>query len=138
MSQGNIHSFEENGTFEQQQQQNDPEETDCSVSSDSESEQDNDTNLVTTALHDLTTYTGSQNTLPTSTSSDSSSSNAPSISSDQGRMRSKSNADYTAYTNSGSHLPPRSQRVWELDRHAPECRRCHRRFNFLVRRHHCR
>ncbi|KAI8365508.1 FYVE zinc finger-domain-containing protein [Choanephora cucurbitarum] len=35
------------------------------------------------------------------------------------------------------HLP-RSQRVWEMDRQAPECRRCHRRFNFLVRRHHCR
>ncbi|KAI8092314.1 FYVE zinc finger-domain-containing protein [Gilbertella persicaria] len=33
---------------------------------------------------------------------------------------------------------PRSQRVWEMDRQAPECRRCHRRFNFLVRRHHCR
>ncbi|CEP07180.1 hypothetical protein [Parasitella parasitica] len=35
-------------------------------------------------------------------------------------------------------LLPRSQRVWEMDRQAPECRRCHRRFNFLVRRHHCR
>lgn len=37
-----------------------------------------------------------------------------------------------------SGLLPRSQRVWEMDRQAPECRRCHRRFNFLVRRHHCR
>lgn len=37
-----------------------------------------------------------------------------------------------------SNLLPRSQRVWEMDRQAPECRRCHRRFNFLVRRHHCR
>lgn len=36
------------------------------------------------------------------------------------------------------NLLPRSQRVWEMDRQAPECRRCHRRFNFLVRRHHCR
>ncbi|KAI8989287.1 FYVE zinc finger-domain-containing protein [Pilobolus umbonatus] len=35
-------------------------------------------------------------------------------------------------------IPPRSQRVWEMDRQAPECRRCHRRFSFLVRRHHCR
>ncbi|KAI8375786.1 FYVE zinc finger-domain-containing protein [Blakeslea trispora] len=35
-------------------------------------------------------------------------------------------------------LLPRSQRVWEMDRQAPECRRCYRRFNFLVRRHHCR
>ncbi|KAJ8655477.1 hypothetical protein O0I10_008763 [Lichtheimia ornata] len=30
------------------------------------------------------------------------------------------------------------RRVWEADRHASECRRCNRRFNFLVRRHHCR
>ncbi|KAG1051577.1 hypothetical protein G6F43_006226 [Rhizopus delemar] len=35
-------------------------------------------------------------------------------------------------------LLPRSQRVWELDRHASECRRCFRRFTFLFRRHHCR
>ncbi|CAO3674963.1 unnamed protein product [Rhizopus stolonifer] len=35
-------------------------------------------------------------------------------------------------------LLPRSQRVWELNRHASECRRCYRRFNFLIRRHHCR
>lgn len=33
-------------------------------------------------------------------------------------------------------LNPR--RVWESDRQAAECRRCGRRFNFLVRRHHCR
>lgn len=37
-----------------------------------------------------------------------------------------------------SPLLPRSQRIWEMDRQAPECRICHRRFNFLVRRHHCR
>ncbi|RCH99978.1 hypothetical protein CU098_006300 [Rhizopus stolonifer] len=49
------------------------------------------------------------------------------------RNRSKSNADSTS-----GGLLPRSQRVWELDRHASECRRCHRRFNFLIRRHHCR
>lgn len=30
------------------------------------------------------------------------------------------------------------QRVWEADRQAQECRRCNRRFNFLIRRHHCR
>jgi FYVE zinc finger len=28
--------------------------------------------------------------------------------------------------------------VWEADKDASECRRCKRRFNFLVRRHHCR
>jgi hypothetical protein len=50
------------------------------------------------------------------------------------RGRSVSSASPT--TTSG--LLPRSQRVWEMDRQAPECRRCHRRFNFLVRRHHCR
>ncbi|CAO3681669.1 unnamed protein product [Rhizopus stolonifer] len=49
------------------------------------------------------------------------------------RNRSKSNADSTS-----GGLLPRSQRVWELDRHASECRQCHRRFNFLIRRHHCR
>ncbi|CAO3589453.1 unnamed protein product [Absidia cylindrospora] len=27
---------------------------------------------------------------------------------------------------------------WESDRQASECRRCGRRFNFLIRRHHCR
>lgn len=31
-----------------------------------------------------------------------------------------------------------SHRVWESDKDANECRRCKRRFNFLVRRHHCR
>ncbi|KAI7857592.1 hypothetical protein BDC45DRAFT_17319 [Circinella umbellata] len=36
------------------------------------------------------------------------------------------------------HNAPRSRRVWEEDRQASECRRCNRRFNFLVRRHHCR
>ncbi|KAF7727440.1 DnaJ (Hsp40), sub C, member 2 [Apophysomyces ossiformis] len=34
--------------------------------------------------------------------------------------------------------PSRAQRVWEADQQASECRRCGRRFNFLVRRHHCR
>ncbi|KAG0165669.1 hypothetical protein DFQ30_008158 [Apophysomyces sp. BC1015] len=34
--------------------------------------------------------------------------------------------------------PYRGQRVWEADQQASECRRCGRRFNFLVRRHHCR
>ncbi|KAI8076843.1 uncharacterized protein BX664DRAFT_48209 [Halteromyces radiatus] len=34
--------------------------------------------------------------------------------------------------------PPRPRHVWESDRQASECRRCNRRFNFLVRRHHCR
>ncbi|KAM3588813.1 hypothetical protein VKS41_001249 [Umbelopsis sp. WA50703] len=29
-------------------------------------------------------------------------------------------------------------RTWESDKDANECRRCKRRFNFLVRRHHCR
>ncbi|KAI9023684.1 FYVE zinc finger-domain-containing protein [Phycomyces nitens] len=33
---------------------------------------------------------------------------------------------------------PRTLHVWEADRQALECRRCARRFNFLVRRHHCR
>ncbi|KAI8065804.1 hypothetical protein BC940DRAFT_223078, partial [Gongronella butleri] len=32
----------------------------------------------------------------------------------------------------------RPRHVWENDRQAAECRRCNRRFNFLVRRHHCR
>ncbi|CAO3644217.1 unnamed protein product [Mucor fragilis] len=41
-------------------------------------------------------------------------------------------------SNLNGSILPRSQRVWEMDRQAPECRRCHRRFNFLVRRHHCR
>jgi hypothetical protein len=50
------------------------------------------------------------------------------------RGRSVSNAS----PNTTSGLLPRSQRVWEMDRQAPECRKCHRRFNFLVRRHHCR
>ncbi|KAI9321009.1 hypothetical protein BX666DRAFT_1913567 [Dichotomocladium elegans] len=36
------------------------------------------------------------------------------------------------------HTVMESRRVWEADRHAAECRRCNRRFNFLVRRHHCR
>ncbi|KAI9265923.1 hypothetical protein BY458DRAFT_513040 [Sporodiniella umbellata] len=57
----------------------------------------------------------------------------PHSSTEPARNRSKSNADSTK----GSILP-KSQRVWEPDRHASECRRCHRRFNFLVRRHHCR
>lgn len=52
------------------------------------------------------------------------------------RGRSVSNA--CPSTTAPSGLLPRSQRVWEMDRQAPECRRCHRRFNFLVRRHHCR
>ncbi|KAI8379567.1 FYVE zinc finger-domain-containing protein [Radiomyces spectabilis] len=33
---------------------------------------------------------------------------------------------------------PQRRKVWESDRQASECRRCGRRFNFLVRRHHCR
>ncbi|KAI7902292.1 FYVE zinc finger-domain-containing protein [Cokeromyces recurvatus] len=37
-----------------------------------------------------------------------------------------------------ANLLPRSHKVWELDRQVTDCRRCHRRFNFLVRRHHCR
>ncbi|ORX49071.1 FYVE/PHD zinc finger protein [Hesseltinella vesiculosa] len=32
----------------------------------------------------------------------------------------------------------RPRHIWENDRQASECRRCNRRFNFLVRRHHCR
>jgi hypothetical protein len=44
----------------------------------------------------------------------------------------------TATPSTVNGLLPRSQRVWEMDRQASECRRCHRRFNFLVRRHHCR
>ncbi|KAI8647484.1 FYVE zinc finger-domain-containing protein [Parasitella parasitica] len=51
------------------------------------------------------------------------------------RGRSASSASPTTLNGS---LLPRSQRVWEMDRQAPECRRCHRRFNFLIRRHHCR
>ncbi|KAG0183572.1 hypothetical protein DFQ28_001528, partial [Apophysomyces sp. BC1034] len=35
-------------------------------------------------------------------------------------------------------VPPRADRIWESDRQAHECRRCGRRFSFLVRRHHCR
>jgi len=31
-----------------------------------------------------------------------------------------------------------TNRVWEADKDASDCRRCKRRFNFLVRRHHCR
>jgi hypothetical protein len=31
-----------------------------------------------------------------------------------------------------------TNRVWESDKDANECRRCKRRFNFLLRRHHCR
>ncbi|KAG2187515.1 hypothetical protein INT44_005204 [Umbelopsis vinacea] len=31
-----------------------------------------------------------------------------------------------------------TSRVWEADKDANDCRRCKRRFNFLVRRHHCR
>lgn len=31
-----------------------------------------------------------------------------------------------------------TNRVWESDKDTNECRRCKRRFNFLVRRHHCR
>jgi hypothetical protein len=50
------------------------------------------------------------------------------------RIRSAS----TATPSTVNGLLPRSQRVWEMDRQASECRRCHRRFNFLVRRHHCR
>ncbi|GAN05782.1 phosphatidylinositol(3)-phosphate binding protein [Mucor ambiguus] len=51
--------------------------------------------------------------------------------------RGRSVSSVSPSTLNGSLLP-RSQRVWEMDRQAPECRRCHRRFNFLVRRHHCR
>ncbi|EPB86994.1 hypothetical protein HMPREF1544_06212 [Mucor circinelloides 1006PhL] len=51
--------------------------------------------------------------------------------------RGRSVSSVSPSTLSGNLLP-RSQRVWEMDRQAPECRRCHRRFNFLVRRHHCR
>ena len=53
-----------------------------------------------------------------------------------GNNRGRSSSSASPSTVSG--LLPRSQRVWEMDRQAPECRRCHRRFNFLVRRHHCR
>lgn len=51
--------------------------------------------------------------------------------------RGRSVSSVNPSTTSGGLLP-RSQRVWEMDRQAPECRRCHRRFNFLIRRHHCR
>ncbi|KAI9305117.1 hypothetical protein BJ944DRAFT_162312 [Cunninghamella echinulata] len=33
---------------------------------------------------------------------------------------------------------PRPRRTWESDRQTSECRKCNRKFNFLVRRHHCR
>lgn len=59
-------------------------------------------------------------------------SNNSSSSNSRGRSVSSVNPSTT------NGLLPRSQRVWEMDRQAPECRRCHRRFNFLVRRHHCR
>ncbi|KAG2212681.1 hypothetical protein INT47_000658 [Mucor saturninus] len=52
--------------------------------------------------------------------------------------RGRSSSSVNPTTTSPVGLLPRSQRVWEMDRQAPECRRCHRRFNFLVRRHHCR
>ncbi|KAI9486747.1 MAG: FYVE zinc finger-domain-containing protein [Benjaminiella poitrasii] len=54
------------------------------------------------------------------------------------RGRSISSAASTTSTANNIGLLPRSQRVWEMDRQVPDCRRCHRRFNFLVRRHHCR
>jgi hypothetical protein len=59
----------------------------------------------------------------------------PNITNSRGRSVSSASPSTTTI-NIG--LLPRSQRVWEMDRQAPECRRCHRRFNFLVRRHHCR
>ncbi|KAI8070216.1 hypothetical protein BDF21DRAFT_344506 [Thamnidium elegans] len=60
----------------------------------------------------------------------------PPIHSTGSTSRGRSNSSVSPSTVVG--LLPRSQRVWEMDRQAPECRRCHRRFNFLVRRHHCR
>ncbi|KAI8979844.1 hypothetical protein BDF20DRAFT_871986 [Mycotypha africana] len=66
-------------------------------------------------------------------SSSNSSSNHTQIDSTATTTTASMNSDSTATT-----LPPRSQRIWEMDRQASECRRCHRKFNFLVRRHHCR
>lgn len=47
--------------------------------------------------------------------------------------------DYVTHDDESEHtVLDTHRRVWEADRHASECRRCNRRFNFLVRRHHCR
>ncbi|KAK4510531.1 kinase-regulated stress-responsive transcription factor skn7 [Mucor velutinosus] len=78
---------------------------------------------------------------PAATTATSSSSNnnitVPNTNSTPYSPRGRSVSSVSPSTLNGNLLP-RSQRVWEMDRQAPECRRCHRRFNFLVRRHHCR
>ncbi|KAI8878156.1 FYVE-domain-containing protein, partial [Backusella circina FSU 941] len=55
------------------------------------------------------------------------------------RMRSRSNVIPPHLSQQDpSILPPQAQRIWEMDRVTPQCRRCDRQFTFLVRRHHCR
>ncbi|KAG1147305.1 hypothetical protein G6F37_004977 [Rhizopus arrhizus] len=122
------HSENHNNTSEERQRQEE-----------SDSEEDlteEHGNYLLNPFNDLSTteqQTDSTIQLPTSIITTTTTSlNPVHSSSDATRTRSKSNADLV------TGLLPRSQRVWELDRHAPECRRCHRRFNFLVRRHHCR
>lgn len=122
------HSENHNNTSEERQRQEE-----------SDSEEDlteEHGNHLLIPFNDLSTteqQTDSTTQLPTSIITTTTTSlNPVHSSSDATRTRSKSNADLV------TSLLPRSQRVWELDRHAPECRRCHRRFNFLVRRHHCR
>ncbi|KAL9541975.1 hypothetical protein MBANPS3_008843 [Mucor bainieri] len=82
---------------------------------------------VATAPATTTTTTSSSNTMSVPNTSNSTS-HSP---------RGRSVSSVSPSTLNGNLLP-RAQRVWEMDRQAPECRRCHRRFNFLVRRHHCR
>lgn len=73
----------------------------------------------------------------TASSSSNNTISVPSTNSTPYSPRGRSVSSVSPSTLNGALLP-RSQRVWEMDRQAPECRRCHRRFNFLVRRHHCR
>lgn len=63
---------------------------------------------------------------------------APTVNSTQNSNSNRGRSVSSVSPSTTPGLLPRSQRVWEMDRQAPECRRCHRRFNFLVRRHHCR
>lgn len=116
---------------------------------DSESEEDLteehvDTHLLSTQLEDLNiipkpveSTESNAGTLQVEEQQDMISPLTP-IAAPQPMSRGRSSSSVNPPTTSTVGLLPRSQRVWEMDRQAPECRRCHRRFNFLVRRHHCR